>query len=329
MDFNCRICGNTTQNLHYIVREMLFGFRDEFDYFICHECGCLQISEIPKNLDKYYPTDYYSFSAIEIHKTNKLKCLLKRQRTRFNLGEKSIIGCIMAKLFNSTIIPNWIIKAGITVDSKILDVGCGSGKLLVLLQRQGFSSLTGVDPYIDQDYFFEDGVRIFKAQVSDLSESFDFIMLHHSFEHVANPADTFRSLHAKLNPNGMVLLRIPTVSSYAWRKYKTNWVQLDAPRHLHLHSIKSIELLSKDAGFQIESIEFDSSAFQFLGSEQYIKDIPLRDPKSYKNGIVGSIFNDRDFLKFDQKAKLLNKACDGDQACFFLRKIVALPKIRS
>ncbi len=57
----CEICNNSTGNKSYVVREMMFGFRDEFEYFECAECRCLQIKDIPVNISKYYPEEYYSF----------------------------------------------------------------------------------------------------------------------------------------------------------------------------------------------------------------------------------------------------------------------------
>ena len=44
----CNICGNRKDNNHFIVKEMMFGLLDEFNYFQCFKCRCLQIAEIPK-----------------------------------------------------------------------------------------------------------------------------------------------------------------------------------------------------------------------------------------------------------------------------------------
>ena len=55
----CKICTNSENNRAYQIREMMFGFRDEFTYFECARCGCLQIAEIPSNMDRYYPATYF------------------------------------------------------------------------------------------------------------------------------------------------------------------------------------------------------------------------------------------------------------------------------
>src|SRR4249920_2455956 len=57
----CAVCGNGEANQTYTVREMQWGMRDEFEYFECSKCGCLQIVDFPSDISKYYPTNYYSY----------------------------------------------------------------------------------------------------------------------------------------------------------------------------------------------------------------------------------------------------------------------------
>jgi hypothetical protein len=116
------------------------------------------------------------------------------------------------------------------------------------------------------------------------------------------------------------LIRIPTVSSYAWKYYKSNWVQIDAPRHFFLHSIKSIELLASEIDLRPVDIIYDSDAFQFWGSEQYLRGIHLYSERSLLKGQSKSIFSASEIDTFTKKAEDLNKHKQGDQAAFYLRK---------
>ena len=61
LDIRCRVCGTTGAHRRYVAREMMFGTREEFTYFLCSDCGCLQIATLPADLSKYYPDTYYSF----------------------------------------------------------------------------------------------------------------------------------------------------------------------------------------------------------------------------------------------------------------------------
>lgn len=322
-DFICRICENTTGN-KYVAREMIFGYRDEFVYYECCACGCLQIETPPQDLEKYYPSHYYSFDPPTIYKLSRIKDALKRKRTNFFLGEKTLVGRILQKLTGNPNLPNWLQGTGVRVDHKILDVGCGSGSLLVQLRNEGFYRVYGVDPFIKADILYENGVSIYKRDLSQIDGKYNLIMLHHSFEHMPDPHCAFGLLQNKITDDGLLLIRIPTVSSYAWKKYKTNWFQLDAPRHLFLHSIKSIEFLARQYSFQIEEVLFDSNAKQFWASEQYLRDIHHLADNSYRNNPRQSIFTQSQINEFEIMAQELNEKREGDQACFYLRKSLSV-----
>jgi SAM-dependent methyltransferase len=316
----CRICNNSNANKTYIAREMMFGYRDEFEYFKCSNCDCLQIKEIPNNLSKYYPEHYYSFTKPRLSTQFFPMSFLRRQRLLYALGKKNLIGMTLSKIFGLPNLPGWIKKAKLVPENDILDIGCGVGRLLLRLKKKGFSRLTGIDPFIEDNIFYKNGVQIFKKEVENIQGQFDFIMLHHSFEHMPDPLSILKHLYVILKHNRHILIRIPVSSSFAWEKYKTNWVQLDAPRHLFLHSVMSIQILSDQVGFKVADIIFDSTAFQFWGSEQYIRDIPLMDSRSYKKNPKGSIFSDEDISTFKKRAKELNGNKNGDSACFYLFK---------
>jgi len=145
-------------------------------------------------------------------------------------------------------------------------------------------------------------------------------MFHHSFEHVADPLETLYFVKKLLSPNGTRLIRIPVVDSWAWENYGVNWVQIDAPRHFFLHSQKSMKILAKSAGFKIKEIICDSTEFQFWGSEQYKRDIPLNSENSYSVNPSKSIFSKREIRIFKEKAKKLNSESRGDQVAFYLKK---------
>jgi len=78
-------------------------------------------------------------------------------------------------------------------------------------------------------------------------------------------------------------------------------------------------VLAKQAGWEILQVVYDSTAFQFWGSEQYQRDIPLLDPRSYQVNPAASIFTRADIAAFESRARKLNEDGRGDQACFYLR----------
>ena len=117
-----------------------------------------------------------------------------------------------------------------------------------------------------------------------------------------------------------MLLRIPVTSCFAWRHYGINWFALDAPRHLYLHTVKSLQLLSQQTGFEILDIDFDSTESQFIKSELYQKGIPDVDRDKYLRDSHQPIFSKKQIEEFKARAKELNQNNDGDQATFYLYK---------
>lgn len=79
-----------------------------------------------------------------------------------------------------------------------------------------------------------------------------------------------------------------------------------------------MERLAKETGFRIIRVAYDSSEFQFWGSEQYLKDIPLSDPRSYPRNPDASIFSKEQIQTFTEDALRLNSQERGDQAAFVL-----------
>jgi hypothetical protein len=91
-------------------------------------------------------------------------------------------------------------------------------------------------------------------------------------------------------------------------------VEWDAPRHLSIASERGMILLAERAGLSVEHISYDGNAFQFTGSELYLKDIPLLSAG-------GENAFSRDELKeFTARAEKFNEMKCGGRAIFILSK---------
>ena len=319
----CRICKNTDHNIHYDVREMMLGLRSLHGYFECAECGCLQISEIPENIQGFYPSDdYYSYDKVEAG--TGIKGFLIKKRDLYAATGKCLLGKIMQSFQPHDKLPS-LRHANVTLDSKILDVGCGAAHLLHSMKEAGFNNVLGIDPFNKDEINYDNGLNIKKKSIHDLAVKdkqgdWDLIMFNHSFEHVFDQQEVLEKTYQLLKPGGTCMIRIPTVTSWAWRSYGIDWVQLDAPRHFFLHSIKSMQLLAEQTGFTLDDVVYDSFAFQSWGSIQYQQDIALHDENSYAVNPEKSPFNADDIREFEEHSKELNASKSGDQAAFYLKK---------
>jgi len=328
----CRICGSQGHHPAYDVREMMFGTRESFRYFQCSACGCLQIDEIPADLGRFYPPDYYSFSLqAPPHEHGTLYRWLQKQRCRtalFGKGYKlnswlkswvELPAALHDRLGGSP--PKEILaRCGLkSYSTRFLDVGCGAhSKWLAALANLGFRHLIGADPFIPADQK-HGNIRIFKRELDDIDGKFDLITLHHSLEHIPDQLALLKAVHARLEKGGTCLVRIPLVSSHVWEKYGVNWVELDAPRHLYLHSVDSITNLGRQAGLELYDVIYDSLAFEFYGSEQYLRDIPLKDPRSMWVNPDSDLFTSAEKEDFELMAARVNAERSGGRAGFYFR----------
>jgi SAM-dependent methyltransferase len=318
MSARCRICGNDENNVPVVAREMMFGLRDEFLYLECGGCGCLQIVDVPTDIGRYYPSAYYSLSTRP--RLSRLKHLLGRARAAQARGQPTLPGRLLMRLLGVPPVVEWLAPVVLDFDGAILEVGSGAGHLLRYLYHAGFSNLTGIDPYVEQDYRYLTTVRVLKRTLDEVDSTFDCIIMNHSLEHMVDPLAALWRLSAILKPGCYAIVRTPVAGSAAWKRYREHWVQLDAPRHLVIQSETSMSLLAARAGLELARVDYDSEAFQFWGSEQYTRDIPLRDPRSYLDDPARSLFSPAEIQAWDAEARGLNALGRGDQARFYLRK---------
>lgn len=298
------------------VSELMLQIKDTFGYLHCSGCGCLSLLDIPNDMSQYYPSSYYSFvKESTIHKntfTEKLKKILRKSSMKGHLEKGNFINKMISKA--RPIYYTWLKKGLLTLDSKILDVGCGNGFLITELERYGFTNLYGIDLFINRNES-RNTLKIYQTDIHAFKEDkFDLIMYHHSFEHIPNPHLELATIYNKLDDSGTLMIRVPVCDSYAFRQYKENWVQLDAPRHYFLYTRKSMQILAEQNGFKINDYMYDSNAFQLSGSECYARKQPLSS--------IETIFSEDELNKYEKKSRELNEAEDGDSICFYLNKIV-------
>lgn len=275
--YKCRICGTEAKGKIYDVKEMYFGSGEEFAYFECEQCQCMQIAEIPDNLGEYYGNDYYSFSAPKLPE-------------------------VIADEINET---------------RILDVGCGAGKWLLEQYAKGYVNLFGCDPFIDEDILYQPCIHIKKCTIHEMQGTFDLIRLGDSFEHVTDPLETLLSIKRLLSDTGICLINMPLFPSAAYDICGVNWYGWDAPRHLILHSRKSMEYLCQKAGVRLEEVRCNSRDLQFISSLLYQRGIPYVE---HTDEVIQKNFTPDELQKFKEYTVALNEKGYGDHAVFVIKK---------
>ena len=317
----CRICGNTESNRDWRLPEVLLRKGEVFDYFECGSCGCLQIAEVPAELGKYYPDDYYSFKRHDRLARARVRGFFDRYRVRHQLGEPNLIGWLGSLFAKPLGYLEWVQGTGVRQDARILDVGCGSGKYLVQMALGGFTSCQGVDPFVPETLRYDNGVVVHKMSLDALAEAeapFDFIMMHHSLEHMPEQQAALKAVRALLAPGGTLMIRIPVASSYGWRHYREHWVALEPPLHLYLHTHQSLRVLAAQAGLNVTHQYCDAPPNILMWSEIYQR---TGDARMGGNETCREKLSRDEFRAFTALSARANHNDEGDLAVYFLKAL--------
>lgn len=205
-------------------------------------------------------------------------------------------------------------------DSRVLDIGCGSGLMVYALHLAGVRSVVGVDPFT-QDHSFGGGAEIRRSSLADVQGAWDLIMLHHSLEHVPDPVAEMRLVIERLAPGGRVLVRIPTVTGEAFERYGAAYYGLDAPRHVTMFSREGFRAMCERLGLRVRHVEDDGVAAQFWASEQLRLGIPYASERSYLVDPKASPFSRSQIRAWEKEAEQLNRAGRADQSIWVLEAV--------
>ncbi|MBN1288977.1 MAG: class I SAM-dependent methyltransferase, partial [Actinobacteria bacterium] len=142
-----------------------------------------------------------------------------------------------------------LLKPG--TDSKILEIGCGGGALLALLESKGHIA-TGVDIYEDavklaiKNTMGCDVVRCDAIELPFEDSSFDRILSHHVLEHLHDLPKALLEWRRVLKPGGIIAVCTPN------NLYPRPDI-FDDPSHVKIYSRPELAGVFAEAGFELLS----------------------------------------------------------------------------
>jgi SAM-dependent methyltransferase len=300
---------------------MMYGTREVFTYELCNTCGSVEIAEIPSDLSRYYPPDYYAHSIAKTGWRQRLKKPAVTLRNALLLGAPEpafrLLSTVPGVGYRMRTHPFRSLRiTKLHRSSRIVDVGGGSGLLLSALSDLGYRRLTCIDPFVSSPRSGGD-IRFIRSCLADVKETFDLIMYHHSLEHVVDLDRELVAIRASLTADGFAVVRMPTLPNVAFDSYGPNWVQLDAPRHIHIPSRKGFSIAAERCGLHLIATGDDSTEFQFWGSEEYARGVALTESRFVRDG--RRAFSRTQLRRLRHRARAANVEGRGDQAWFVLR----------
>jgi len=215
---NCKICLNKALNFFCNVKH--------FKYYLCHNCGTLQLSNL---------------ISINSYKKNYKYIVDNKTRTRLVSQSKLILNYIKNNINN----PN-----------SLLDIGSGYGYFLKQAKKH-YSYTVGLEPSLN---LFNYSKKVLKNQVLNQSfesfyknnstQKFDAIALIHVIEHIKNPKVFLNKVLSLLKIGGILYIETPNLSSYLFKAEQKNYTFLTPPEHIYIFSKKSFKYLIKNKSHQ-------------------------------------------------------------------------------
>lgn len=228
---NCPICGNEYGKAYKTIKMQLpqdVNLPKEYDVVTCEKCGFAyaDVNATQEEYDTYYDqNNVYSMDSIL-----RQRAIVQRDENRVNFIE------------------NFIDKK-----SKILDVGCGSGTLLMALQHIGELELVGLDPSRESICRLEkQGIKgevknIFDAVSKELECQFDVVCFTAVLEHIYDLNRCIEQLSLYLKSDGILYIEVPDISGFSEEaKPIPNYFNQE---HINYFSRISLDNLLKKHGF--------------------------------------------------------------------------------
>lgn len=229
----CPICGSKRRTVLFRQHfEQLSEARlmDGYEVAICQDCGGGFADDIPPQqvFDRYYR----DLSKYNHHDRSGKQFPSEELRCRQTAE-------VMELYLESP-------------DSRILDIGCGSGALLDVLRKRGFPNGFGVDPSpgCAEAAASLHGVDVSVGTISNLPAPpvpYDFLVLIGVMEHIRDLDQAVKQLHGQLDAAGRVYMEVPDAGRFTARA--------DAPfqefsvEHINFFSTRSLSNLMSLRGF--------------------------------------------------------------------------------
>jgi SAM-dependent methyltransferase len=138
---------------------------------------------------------------------------------------------------------------------KLLDIGCGTGKLLKIAQK--WYECEGVEPSETAVAECErQGFRVrqgFFENVDLPAGHYDVATMDAVLEHVLDPVDVLKKINTVLRPGGVVAIKVPKLGGPAYRAHGREWNGFRVGYHTYLYTGQSLSRALDAAGFEVLS----------------------------------------------------------------------------
>jgi SAM-dependent methyltransferase len=231
MTSSCPQCGNAapqafaTADVNRRISEARFTYRR------CTACGLVFLADVPADLQRYYPDDYY-FIARSL---DELAAWGETERYKLDIVRRH---CRRGRL---------------------IEVGPASGAFACLAKREGFDvTAIEMDERCARYLSTQAGLDVIhsadEARALEGAPPADVIAMWHVLEHLVDPWAMLSAAVRKLRPGGVLVIATPNPHAWQFGLFGARWTHLDAPRHLWLIPPAVLERRAAEQGLQVLSL---------------------------------------------------------------------------
>lgn len=222
--------------------DRLNGLPGHFTVVKCLSCGLMRTEPrpSPEKMGSFYPESYGPYVGTRI-KTG-------RKTSTWKSGVTHVVKKIIR--FNTQVLPE-------LVPGHMLEIGCASGSFLHKMAEQGWD-VEGIEVSSDAAHLAQaSGYRVHIGTLESAPDArvpYDLVVGWMVLEHLHEPVLALQKLQRWVKPGGYLVLSVPNTASLEFKIFKDAWYALQLPTHLYHYSPKTLELVLKQSGWELEKI---------------------------------------------------------------------------
>ena len=249
----CCVCGLDHTKSIGMGRD--FEYNTSLDNFLavrCDSCSLIYLNPRPaiSEFERIYPKNYHAFdfSKKKYGIVHKIRSWLEAKR---------ILNCCK----------------DLPEKARIIDIGCGDGFHLNLLQQYGKKNwvVEGVDLDDRAIKMAQNrGLLVHHGSVESIglpNNTYDLAFMIQTIEHLEKPDEVLKSIYKILKPGGKLLIVTDNTDSLDFGFFKKRyWGGYHFPRHWNLFNKDSISKLAAKINFEVEVLETQVSPVNWVYS---------------------------------------------------------------
>ena len=259
---HCQLCAGQLARWLMMPIDPIKNTRSQYTNAMrCVECNVGTVRPVPSACEV---ADFYRLDTYYTHGTSHIVDIPP------TIAERILVK-LAWHLDHSKHFSTKTVSGILPIGAKVVDLGCGDGRLIGELQQAGFDVI-GVEPDVSaQEMPISNTVNIVQGTAEDLPTgltpgTFDLVVMSHSLEHCRDPGRTINNAAALLKPDGWLYCEVPNCSAKHFRTFTVTSTMFDAPRHLQFFGPANLKRLFEKRGFIVERRLFSGYTRQFQSS---------------------------------------------------------------